>query len=53
MLATAYLSVRAMRAIDNGADVDFVAYLVGRIMERRAEGRSQDCDEYRELLRLS
>lgn len=34
-------------------DAAFSQYLYERVKERMESGRSMDCDEYRELLRLS
>ena len=44
-----------LRLFWKAADKDavFAQYLYQRVQERIAEGRSTDCDEYRELMRLA
>lgn len=49
-----YTADMANRAKANYPDqAEFIDYLHGRIIERAARGQSSDCDEYRELWRLS
>lgn len=37
----------------NGQQYEFVLYLMDRIDDRLAHGRSMDCDEYRALLKMA
>jgi hypothetical protein len=55
--STTYLHGIADKAMShcgpNGQQYEFVLYLVERIEDRMASGRSMDCDEYRALLRMA
>lgn len=53
MTTTMNLSIKAMQAIEAGASVEFVEYLVNEVMDRKARGMSQDGDAYRTLLGLA
>ena len=41
------------RACDAGMDMTLAAQCVAEINDRIGSGRSHDCDEYRELLRVT
>ena len=51
MSNTEYLLKLFWKAADK--DAAFAAYLRRQVLERLEAGRSMDCDEYRELLRLA
>lgn len=53
MTTTMHLSIKAMQAVENGASVEFVTYLVNEVMDRKARGMSDDGDAYRALLGLA
>lgn len=57
MSGFSYLQGVAERAISNcgpnGQQYEFVLYLMDRIEDRVASGRSMDCDEYRALLTMA